>query len=603
MTTIMTPPVAPSLSATARADLATFFRSAGHAPSSAHWAALDDILVTLERMATTPSYSLFDRKVLLSSCDCGAGKSSAAGMFLRALVQSPTDQHVGAIYCIRTKDEIRTLLDTMVGLGIPKQAVKVLTSEDEVNALGSSADTDQCQVLLTTQQRLEKRCQASFESASEFSYLGKPRAVRIWDESWLGGAAITLNQFDLTALMKPLMHRPKLADALIDLFTRLRAAEDHELVAIPNWGDLGITLHDALASLTSRSHEDQQAITGLFMLSGRMARVRLDGPTGNSMLTYEDTLPEDLLPLLVLDASGRVRQTYADMENHRENVVRLAHAVKDYSPLTVHVWQRSGSKAGWQRHGQELIEGIANTIMTKPHERWLVVHHLPSSRIPDVPAEVLKLLPATLTGQVSWTHWGKHQASNSWADVPNVILAGTLFMRPSLYTALTHLAQGKQSSHHRLPGADIQRTIIGEHKDMLLQSVCRGRVRKLDGDKCLPMSAYIIASPTSGIPGALQDVFPGCRRERWAPIERKLTGKLGLAVEVFEQLAQVGISPITYRDLRAHISLKDVNNWRRAVATRAEWFDAISNYGYAQTTLKGGAQGLVMLPDAAIREQ
>jgi hypothetical protein len=195
---------------------------------------------------------------------------------------------------------------------------------------------------------------------------------------------------------------------------------------------------------------------------------------------------------------------------------------------------------------------------------------------------------------------GKHQASNRWADVPNVILAGTLFMRPSLYTALTHLAQGKPPGFHKLPSEDIQRTTIGEHKDMLLQAICRGRVRKLDGDKCLPMHAYVIASPLSGIPGALKGVFPGCKLERWNPTNSKPTGKLAEAVEVFEQLAGVGISPITYRDLRGWIGLKDVNNWRRAVASREEWLSAVSNYGYAVTTLKGGTQGLVVLPDAAI---
>jgi hypothetical protein len=107
-----------------------------------------------------------------------------------------------------------------------------------------------------------------------------------------------------------------------------------------------------------------------------------------------------------------------------------------------------------------------------------------------------------LRSQVEFTHWGKHQASNRWADVPNVILAGTLFMRPSLYTALTRLAQGKPPGFYKLPSEDIQRTTVGEHKDLLLQAICRGRVRKLDGDKCKPMHAYVIASPVSGIPRA-----------------------------------------------------------------------------------------------------
>ena len=112
----------------------------------------------------------------------------------------------------------------------------------------------------------------------------------------------------------------------------------------------------------------------------------------------------------------------------------------------------------------------------------------------------------------------------------------------------------------------------------------------------------MIASPLSGIPGALKDVFPGCKRERWDPVPRKLTGKLGLAVETFEQLAEVGISPIPYKQLRDLTGLTHVNNWRRDVASREEWLMAVSNFGYAITSLRGGAQGLVMLPDAAVTE-
>jgi hypothetical protein len=285
------------------------------------------------------------------------------------------------------------------------------------------------------------------------------------------------------------------------------------------------------------------------------------------------------------------------MENHRQNLVRLASATKDYSPLTIHIWRRRGSKSGWQHHGAELVDGITKTILTKPDEKWLVVHHKADSRVPDVPTEVTKFLPPGVAGGVSFTHWGRHQASNEWAGVPYVILAGTLFMRPSMYTALTHLAQGKPAGDHRLPDEDIQKTTVGEHKDLLLQAICRGRVRKLNGNRCLPMHAYVIATPMSGIPAALRDVFPGCRVERWQPVEKRLTGKLAEAIHVLEQLAGVGISPITYRTIRDHINVKDVSNWRKQVATREEWAEAVANNGYVITTLTGGNQGLTMLPE------
>lgn len=97
-------------------------------------------------------------------------------------------------------------------------------------------------------------------------------------------------------------------------------------------------------------------------------------------------------------------------------------------------------------------------------------------------------------------------------------------------------------------------------------------------------------------------MFPGCRRERWNPLNRPTKGKLAEAIDAFEQLASIGIGQIPYKVIRAHIAMKDVNNFRKHVSTRDEWADACANCGYIQTTLKGGAQGLVMLPEAAFHD-
>jgi hypothetical protein len=368
-------------------------------------------------------------------------------------------------------------------------------------------------------------------------------------------------------------------------------------------------LNDACSAIAGRSTEDHAALTSIFMLSGRMARVKSDGPSGASLLTHNDTLPADLKPMLVLDASGRVRKTYQDIADYRGDLIRLPSGEKDYSPLTVHVWQTAGSKTGWQRRGPELVEGIIQAITTKaqskPNDRWLIVHHKVSNRVLDVQAEVTKRLPSWMTqgdekAPVQFVHWGRHMATNVFADVANVVLAGTLFMRPSFYAALTYHSQNKDAAQVKLPDAEVQATTIGEHMDLLLQAICRGRVRKLDGEKCCPMDAYVIASPLSGIPGALKTVFPGCRRERWNPLNKPVTGKLAQAVDVLEALAGVGLSPISYRDIRGYIALKDVNQFRRDVMVRGEWLDALAGHGYIQTTLKGGGKGIVLLPEASL---
>jgi hypothetical protein len=93
------------------------------------------------------------------------------------------------------------------------------------------------------------------------------------------------------------------------------------------------------------------------------------------MLDYRETLPQGLAPLVVLDASGRVRSTYSQWEENRDGLVRLSPAPKSYKNLTVHCWQRGGGKSAFNQNGRTLIEGIVSTINTKPDEDWLVVFH------------------------------------------------------------------------------------------------------------------------------------------------------------------------------------------------------------------------------------
>jgi hypothetical protein len=87
---------------------------------------------------------------------------------------------------------------------------------------------------------------------------------------------------------------------------------------------------------------------------------------------------------------------------------------------------------------EALLDGIAETINSKPEEDWLVVHHKDGIGVDCVP-ELQKRIAGD-GARVKFLHWGNHHATNDYADVPNVILAGTLFYRPSYYEALTRLA-------------------------------------------------------------------------------------------------------------------------------------------------------------------
>ena len=579
-----------TLSAITLTSLRAFFDSAGHRPGEEHWAALQQVAQTMEAMAlgTCPA------KIMLSSVDPGVGKTQTVAHFARTLVADAARRDVGMVICVGRLTEAKALADDLC---LPAGSLAVLTSDAEVNARGSAVPSE-AQILITTQQRIEAVCDgSSFATAKPFHYRGQPRQVRVWDEAWLPGVAVTLSRDGLFQLVKPL--RPisgALAEAVADFAITLRSIEDGALVQVPDFGaGLGVSLADILvtaAGITGRFRDDEQrTATALVTMSGKVARACRDGSSGSTLLTYRDTLPADLAPLLVLDASGRVRETYRYVERHRGTLVRLKDAVKDYSPLTIRTWKTAGSKSGWQNNADELVQGVADAILSKPDERWLVVVHKAGAKVPDVERQVRRRLPTDTSAKVEMLTWGQHLATNLYADIPNVILAGTLFMAPSFYTSLTHLAQDRDVAPGLASPEEVAATMRGEHANLVLQALCRGRVRKSDGAKCLPMDAYVIATPRSGIPDDLARIFPGCRVEAWTPFGKKLTGKTLAAFETVQSSLAAGSDTLTYGAIAGSIGM-DLKDFKKRIAKTDVWLDAMSGLGLEEGIVSGRAKGL-----------
>lgn len=140
---------------------------------------------------------------------------------------------------------------------------------------------------------------------------------------------------------------------------------------------------------------------------GHTVRVSRDGRFGKAMITYRPTMPDDLRPLVVLDASGRVRDAYGSIERHWGILTRLRPAVKDYSPLNVHLWSTSGGKSAFEAKLPELANGIAATIRTKPDEQWLAVVHKTGGKIKDVEKAVRRQLRGSVGDNPHVITWGR----------------------------------------------------------------------------------------------------------------------------------------------------------------------------------------------------
>jgi hypothetical protein len=242
--------------------------------------------------------------------------------------------------------------------------------------------------------------------------------------------------------------------------------------------------------------------------------------------------------------------------------------VKTYEPLRIHVWSTSGGKSAFKdsTRADELVQGVVSTILKKPSEDWLVVHHKPARDLPDIRAMVLEKTAGKVDPQrLHFLTWGNHAATNAFVEVPNVILAGTLFFRPSQYEALGRLAAATPDADAF--AAEDRKTIeAGEHAHGILQALCRAAVRKCHGSQCAPCDAYIIASTRSGIGEQLADIIPGCTLELWTPIKRELKGKVAEAVEFLRHwFSYPTIRYVKFQQVMEAIKVTSAANFNRDI--------------------------------------
>lgn len=411
--------------------LMEYFNTVNHNPSRQMLEALLDLASKMEQMA----FGTADKKLFLSSLDPGIGKTMTLSKFLEVLLDSGHHHDVGVIVCVSRLTEVERLVQD---ININPASLAVLTSDYELNELGCS-DANDAQILVTTQQMVEKRLRGGgFSTCRDFFYKDQIRKVRIWDETFLPGEPITLNANDLGFLFKPLAYiSVDLCQSVKDIFYEIEELQDGERYTLPDFAEsFGFDINDVLAQFAGSTeenrplNEEQSMIASmLWLLSGQTVVIRKDGVLGQTLVDYRDTIPNDLAPMVILDASGRVRETYTDLELTRSSLVRLKSAMKRYEPLTLNVWRQGGGKDAWYRNRDLLIEGIVKTIKHKPDESWLVVGHRPDNRIGDIEEDIREQLNDD--EQVSFITWGNHMATNKFRDVQNIILAGTLFYRPS----------------------------------------------------------------------------------------------------------------------------------------------------------------------------
>lgn len=525
----------------AMAAVTEAFGRRNHQPSEKHMVGLRQICKAIEMMAFrlgdqpewVAKYPEWENSLFVSFLPCGMGKTTTMTETIKAIMSFEKYDHIGFVIFLSKLDEIKKLVDEMK---LRDNDFCVFTSDDELNRLGNP-NLKQARVMFTTQQKLVSLCtknnHKNFADIADYHYKGKPRQVRVWDEAILPSRILTLKRTDLmTMIGKIAKIKVPLANIIDKFQVQLIDAKDGELVTIPDLSAY-VYMLDEVKAVTADSGL-QESAEALFSLNGMRVRVCRDN-LDSIMLQYVDILPDDIAPMLILDASGQQRKTYEYWQRERKGIKFLPSPEKNYTGFTVHHWDEGAGKSAQSKlrgKYRDLARGVARTIDGEVplDKKCLVIHNKKSAIQPDMEIEISSQL-ATDRDRVQYTTWGRHTATNDFSEFEYVILAGILQYSKADYEAHGLAAKG-QGIERGLTPEEYDEIRLGEIAHNILQAACRGKVRKAVGEGCPPgCHLYVIYSTQGGVPGSelLGKVFPNSFYRAWKPVHT-IAGKNQVAL-------------------------------------------------------------------------
>lgn len=530
------------------------FADIGQDPSAEHWADLGVIAKTIEGMAQ----GVIAPDFYISSLPPGIGKTTTLIETVRVLIADDRHRDLGIIIFLSRLEEIETLAEQMEVLEVRNFAA--LTGDKKINRLGNP-NKQNARVLFTTQAMLDAQCRdRKFADIEDFHYRGKPRTVRVWDEAILPSQILTLGRDSISRLVYDLRKiNPKMGDEVDTFACKLRDAKDRDLIPVPD-----ISIYNFPPELARERFDgrDKRCYEALYNLSGRVACVRKDANLG-VLLHYVDILPDDLAPMLILDASGQQRKTYEFWARDRKGLKFLESHPKSYKGFTIHHWDEGAGKSAQEYRGKQpfIAEGVAKTINANvpDDEECLVIHFLQGDGMPDIVAAIRDRVEGN-KDRVKFCNWGRHTATNEFADIKHVFLAGIQEYSEPEYEAVG-LAAGKRDIAGELTPDEIDEIRLGEIAHHILQASCRGHVRKSIGAGCPEgCHLYVIYTTQNGIPRQLLSrIFPDATIEDWRPVYRVQGKNQQALVDRLEQLAKADERGILKHHLAEQLGIRANN--------------------------------------------
>ncbi|WP_198032226.1 DEAD/DEAH box helicase family protein [Mesorhizobium sp. LNHC252B00] len=553
------------------------FGEFGHAPSPEHWEGLRAIIQTIEAMAL----GVARQKYLLSSLPTGMGKTSTLVEATRELVRlgERTGEPVGIIILTNTLDQIPILIREMK-LEDHQYAVRVGKNNAELNAMGVGENVGRhqdAQVLFTTQQKLMALTSKglNLRTMKGLTFRNKPRPVRIWDEAIMPADAIVLSADDIDRLKSPLAKAGYKAqrDAIEEFVAKMKVRQADTQITVPD-----LHLPDPEENSALYDDKDEGIAISLMRMAEARAHIRHDRSVGAVALHYVEILPRDFPPLLILDASGSLRLSYSMWREGRGNLERLPSPSKTYKNLTIRHWDHAAGKTANVRNRvrAELADGVAEAVAeADPNQPILIIVRKPSKPYQNMENEIRSAVAQRFVGEkrappeLHFLTWGRHVATNAYANVRHVIVVGLFQYPTSVAAAMARGSAGLGPGEYLSEIAidDFHKSEIAHH---VFQAVGRGAVRKAIGgdvpEGCRLDVVFSTRGNGASVPigrDILRKAFPKAQILDWHPLPIVLSSN---ELALVKELRKIAASPLggkaPYKELARAVGIAAVNIWK-----------------------------------------
>jgi hypothetical protein len=519
----------------------------------ARLALLEAVSTVLRALAGTlaPAY-------YLCGVDCGGGKSTLIKDILRIWKRLGFKPNGGVIVALHTLEEVAAFA---TDCGLSPSDYAVFTGEERLNRYGRGRDgVNDAPVLFTTQQMALARMDryGSFGGITQFHYKGRPRRCRLWDESLEAAPGVVIPLDTLRSLPGKLRRLyPTFVAVLDDLLAAIESIGEANCIIVP--GSIKAESGSIVPVISELGllKEEQEAVRKLAMLAGQTVGVEPGMHGQQALIGAGRSLPADFMPVIVFDASVRLRDGYRLQERYQGNVVRLPGVEHSYVDTAIHLWKApmGTDKLADPIYRGRILSVAADLINADPDEDWLVIHHKARDGGHDIAAELRALL--TDKRQAQFVHWGAHYGSNAYRETRKVIVLGTWRKPDWVYAAMYMASSGRGYEAVTLDGRRQLRQ--REHDHDLMQAVGRSNIRNVVEGVAGKADVYLLASPEKGLEDRILGTFPGCRLIPWQPIERAATGHLAAAIAY---LAPMPVGIVAKQAVRKALGISTASGFR-----------------------------------------